>query len=307
MTMIEVKGKKIELLGDPHLGRRFMGDVPLHRRGEHEKLVNDTFRNHFLGLPKCAVHICMGDLFDRPIVPPEIIALAADAYAEATRLHPRTRFVLLAGNHDISRDLSAVNSFDILRRIIEPMGVMVVQGKGVMLDDLGLCPWVPDRSSAEIASELPECNVVFGHWDVVSPRSDWNIVPRNLPGNPRLVTGHDHLAREEGNLLVVGSMLPYAHGEDRGEVYRTVTLTELAEIEDTRMLCLRIVLGEGERLPDGIDALQVKSIRRGEELLPDIQVGFDGLDMASLFAEVMTGAGVGEALKGTLYERYRTR
>ena len=306
-----VNGTRIALLGDPHLGRRFVNGVPMHRRGDRENMVAAAFKASFKQIDGAA-HICMGDIFDRPVVPPHIVALAADTYKDAIARHPGVTFILLRGNHDATRDMEGVTSFDLLRRIIEPLGVVVVHefADTILLHDgpsLGVCPWSPSNTSTEIAEGLDRCDAAFGHWDVVNPSSDTNLVPRNLKTGI-IVTGHDHKPRQVDNVLVVGSMQPFSNGEDpEGIMYRTVTLAELEAISDTSQLCLRVVLKEGETLPDDLDALQIQVMHEGEEASDHMEVGFQGLDMEATWRDVMAEHGVQGELSVTLFNRYRNR
>lgn len=299
MQTLDLTGTKVGLLGDPHLGRRFVNNVPLHRRGDHEKLVNAGFRKHLIGASGLDFHVCMGDLFDRPVVTPETVMFAADCYVYAAQYYPRTRFVVLAGNHDLAKDLDAVNSFDLFSRIVDHAGILCVRNTPVLSNGLLFVPYgcAPGEARSRAA---------FGHWDLVNPTSSHNLVPKLDTG--LYVTGHDHVARVETRhgikTICTGSMQAYAHGE--GEPYRTVTLAELEAISDTHDLCLRVVLAEGEELPE-IDALQVSVKREKQEENLDLDVGFEGFDMQKIFSEIMQKNEVGEQLISELSERYRNR
>ena len=303
------------MLGDPHLGRRFVNNVPLHRRGDHETAINNHFREHMIEAASSGLdfHVNMGDLFDRPVVTPETVALAADVYREAAILAPNTKFIVLAGNHDLSRDVDAVNSFDLFARIVGQFGVISVNRETYVKDNLAFVPFSPAHTATEMVGIIKHFSLdaAFGHWDLVNPASDHNMVPKL---NTKLyVTGHDHLGREEERhgvrTICTGSMLAFAHGE--GEPYRTVTLAELELISPVELygLCVRVVLKEGEELPVGLDALQVGFMRekQGDTLDLDLNVEFEGFDMASIFTDTMTKHGVSTDLTGQLFERYRGR
>jgi DNA repair exonuclease SbcCD nuclease subunit len=310
-----INGHSITCLGDPHLGRRFTHNVPLHRRGDREAMVETVFREHFETLDNPDYHVCMGDLFDRPVVAPADLMIVLDTYAQAIERNPRTRFIILAGNHDLGRDLEAVSSFDIVATwaALLPEGkVRVVKDKPLYENKMLFCPWHPSISSKEMVDGYhgPGVDAAFGHWDVVNPKSDFNMVP-SIPFCPLYITGHDHHQRalqgDDRTTYVIGSMQPYAHGEDDGEMYRTVSLSELLDIPDTRQLCLRVVLKPGEELPDGLDALQIESWTEAEfEEDVDMRVALDGFDMTALFDKTMTKHGVSQELTSKLFERYRS-
>src|ERR1700676_3269686 len=99
-----IENGTIKILGDPHIAKVFTNNVPLHRRGEREKMVWLQFER---GLhPEGAdCHVMTGDLFDRAIVQYEALMRAASLYRVAASSYPNTTFVVMRGNHDASRDL----------------------------------------------------------------------------------------------------------------------------------------------------------------------------------------------------------
>ena len=99
------------LLGDPHLGRTFVHGVPLHRRGEREAMLWRDFAQS-LSSVAAPLHICMGDLFDRAVVSYDTIVSAARLYMHAAAKFPQTKFIILRGNHDTSRDADKVSAFE---------------------------------------------------------------------------------------------------------------------------------------------------------------------------------------------------
>jgi DNA repair exonuclease SbcCD nuclease subunit len=321
---LNLDGVRVALLPDAHLGRKFVNDVPLHRRGERERMIEDDFCRHLAMAEDADLHVCVGDLFDKAVVSLDTIMFAAKAYMNAVDAFPETQFIVYPGNHDLSRNLEAVSAYDIFRQIIEtaersnitvlrdhPM-TEVVKGRA-----FGFVPWHPVKSSAEMAQDMlnysaRHLTAIFGHWDIINPGSDHNIVPvETVRGRTDLIiTGHDHrrrLMNYGGDLqvLVTGSMQPYAHGEDvTGEMYRTVSLAELARIEDTRNLCLRVVLADGEEMPE-VDALQVKPMRQ-KALEEELSVSFETFDMASIFADVFASKGISPEITKLVMDRYRT-
>ena len=97
--LLNHRDKSIYILGDTHLDRRFVSNVPLHRRGERERMVWDQFVRE-LDPQRCEYHIHMGDLFDKPVVSLSMILKTATAYLSAAKAHPNTKFRILRGNHD---------------------------------------------------------------------------------------------------------------------------------------------------------------------------------------------------------------
>src|SRR5277367_6305370 len=123
------------VLGDGHLGKQFIHNVPLHRRGDHERIVWAKFEES-LDPQGAEVHTNLGDLFDRPVVPYAIVWRAAQLYIDTARRYPQTIFVVLRGNHDASRDLEAISAFDIFAGLVAGHSNIVVVKDSYSIDDL---------------------------------------------------------------------------------------------------------------------------------------------------------------------------
>lgn len=276
-----------KLMGDPHLGRAFLNDVPLHRRGEREQMQWADFARR-LDPEGAPFHICMGDLFDKPVVPPAVVLTAALGYIGAAREHPSTEFYVIRGNHDASRDLQATTSFDLFQHLVSRESNITVVYGVVHIPAIKAClfGWQPIEPAAEyVTGALGEgatgVEIVFGHWDT-DPRSDpHNLIPtRQLAdaGVQRAYTGHVHkpseFTRDGVEVTVVGSMQPYAHGEQINEdIYVTLTLAELAE-HDVTNKCVRVVLEPGEIIETVPNCLQFKTLRKEDTSeLPEIEIG----------------------------------
>jgi hypothetical protein len=62
--------------------------VPLHRRGDREKMVWADFERS-VSETSADIHINLGDLLDRPVVPYDVIVRAARIYAQRPSITPR--------------------------------------------------------------------------------------------------------------------------------------------------------------------------------------------------------------------------
>lgn len=315
--VIEVKGFRIAMLGDPHLGRKFENNVPLHRRGEREEMQwADLARSLETD---CDVHVCMGDLFDKWFVSYDAIARAASIYLEASIRNSERLYYVLQGNHDASRDLERHSAFALFRKLLgdqvvvlgsEPEGFVLTDQHGSSL--YGVClPWHPVLSALELveahANEISCADIVFGHWDVVAIGENPNIIPaaklKEL-GVKQAATGHDHTARDmviDGlPVIVTGSMQPYSFAEDPdGKLYVTLTLPELKTKLDgnpdaLKDKCVRVILQPGEVIDFAVNALMLKPIKAIEAREEGEAVEFAAFDFEHLFQQAMTAAGVNE-------------
>lgn len=309
--LVEINGLKVEVLGDPHLGKKFVNGVPLHRRGEREAMVWADFRASLSTL--CDVHVTVGDLFDKAVVPFNVILDASLAYRQAAAGNRGTLYVILMGNHDGSRDADFRSAFDVFEALVqgEPH-IVVVRDKAYEFGGMGFCPWHPFRASEEIAAELPESvKAVFGHWDVIGfARDSHNYLPVDwIAAHPNVAiyTGHDHKRRIEGRVAVVGSLQPFAHGEDPDDAddptYVTLTLEEV-DGRDLSAKCVRLDLKPGE-VPPELDCLQLTTRRISEQGEPEVlDVNFDAFDMEALFRGVLSEAGVPDDIASQVFGRY---
>ena len=287
---------KFDLLGDPHLGRAFKTGVPLHRIGEREAMVWCSFGTSLFEADK-PLHINMGDLFDKFVVPPEVLLEAARLYRQAAKSSPNTTFVVLRGNHDVSRDVNRASSFDIFKALMEDvLNVLVVSDTHVVIDNMGFVPFDPWKSAAEQVADLPDgLDMIFTHFDFL----DWggiHVLPTELlasKGILKVYNGHDHIAREETrhgvSVTMTGSLQPYSHAEDPLETfYRTVTLAELDGLE-TKNLNVRVLLAEGEALPEGLDCLSLVA-KRAPTSVEDTEVDtaeFDSFDLSKALEDLL--------------------
>lgn len=314
---LEINGLQVEALGDPHLGKKFVNGVPLHRRGEREAMVWRDFR---ASLAKdCDLHVTMGDMFDKAVVPFSVILDAAMAYRTAATISPHTQYVILMGNHDGSRDADFRSAFDVFAALVQDIANLhVVRQSATIIAGLAFCPWDPFVTAEAMIADVPDdVAAVFGHWDIIDvARQSHNFLPvewLSKRPNVRVFTGHDHKARVERvngvTVNIIGSMQPFAHGEDADDqepLYRTLTLAELECGEPERFInkCVRLDLKPGETPPD-LDCLQLTTRRITEEGEPEeLTVAFDSFDMEGLFKGALGEAGVPDEIGALVLTRY---
>jgi predicted phosphodiesterase len=298
--------EQVAVLGDPHLGRKFKTGVPLHRVGEREEMVwaqfEDTLKGNFSD--EIHFHVNMGDLFDKFVVAPEVVLRAAQIYQEATSLIEGVIFVILEGNHDVSKDSARKSSFDLFARLVahDPM-IKVVRKEPWACGGFGFVPYHPFRPTEELVADLPDgLTAVFGHWDI----QDWggtNVIPTKLLAEkqiPLAVSGHDHVARKERrdgvDIIVTGSMQPYTHAEDKiGEWYVT---TSLPIEEDMTNKNVRVLLKEGETLPTDLECLSItaKRVTDEDEKVEVDTAEFESLDLGHMLFTVLQDLSIKDEL-----------
>lgn len=283
---------KFVTMGDPHLGRHFKTGVPLHRKGEREEMVWADFQQGIEGATP-GIHVCMGDLFDKAVVAPEVVIRAAQIYRNG---NPKTTYFILRGNHDASKDTRRKSSFDLFKLLVADLPNVIVVEETVVQGQMAFIPYDPFLTAEDQVAELPECvDLVFMHHDYQDWGGDYVIPTQSLfaQGITRVVNGHDHLARVETRhgvtVTMTGSLQPFTHAEDpAGDWYVTVTLAELAEMDVTNKN-VRVLLSEGETLPADLDCLSLtaKRVTEDEEGLEVDTSEFESLDLKDLLANAL--------------------
>jgi DNA repair exonuclease SbcCD nuclease subunit len=295
---------KYEVLGDPHLGRKFETGVPLHRKGEREHMQREKFLASLMNA-KAEVHVTMGDLFDKFIVPPEVVLFASHAYMRAAEDNPNTTYVVLRGNHDVSRNADKASSWDLFCALVDQHpNVWAVDEHPIEYEGMLFVPYDPfnyDHLEVHLNAGI---ETVFGHFDIVD-FGGHNVAPTELfarYGVKTLVNGHDHVGRrlvQHGvEVIVTGSMEPFTHAEDKtGDLYVTVTLDELAKL-DVRNKNVRVLLKDGETLPDDLDCLSLvakRVIDDDADRTVDTEE-FDSLDLDDMLALSLDGLTVKDSV-----------
>ena len=298
--VIEIAGHKFKLIGDPHLGRVFKTGVPTHRLGDRERLVEEQFYAEISDRTSVPV-IIMGDLFDKYSVPESLVLWAADKLNEAAEWK---KIYVLRGNHDLSRDEEKRGSFDVLEKLC-PNVVFVKGVWEIQLENgyLALFGYDAFKSATELANQLTvNCNYLaaFGHYDLTSHGSDFNLVPTEVFAAlkiPTVYTGHIHRAqtieRHGVTVHAVGSMQPYAHGEQaEGDLlYQTLTLDEFnaRNPEDFLDVNLRILLKGDEVFDTQLDCLSLVFKHIADAEAEPLEVAYDSFDSDNILTECLDG------------------
>lgn len=265
------------LIGDPHLGRKFEVGVPAHRRGEREARQLRKFIEQ-LAAPGDMV-VMVGDLFDNPYVSHTIVKQAIDAVLAAAINRPSTLFIMMAGNHDMPRKVTATAAFNVFKVACHRRYPnLFILTKPALIGEVAFFPWEWDRNAVDQVTSLARTArgsagpvAAVGHWDLSSfGGEDLHLAPvvalRDAFGTVPLYSGHYHAPRDyvvDGvTIHGTGSLEPYGHGEDpEGLIYVTMTLAEAlaAPPDSLRDKCVRITLAPGEEKPT-LDAFAVTAV-----------------------------------------------
>lgn len=287
-------------IGDVHLGKKFRSkDIPLDKRGVREKLLIARFQLYVNNAIKQSKNgnykgvVLLGDLFDSFCVSYEDLLMAYQILYEFEK--NQIGCYVLAGNHDVSKDTTRVSAFSLLRKMMSDSGCKYIgfienEVKTYLLDGIYYI-FVPYHHEKTYEEQLkPYANlsgrkVVFGHFE--EPYTNW------LKSNfDEIYTGHIHLPRREGNVTVVGSIMPFTFAEDAtNQFMRTCSLNEYESDKEKGLSsyrCYRIKLNQGEELPDNPDCLQMSVYKEREvETETDLTVAFETFDFEELMHEAL--------------------
>lgn len=303
------------ILGDSHIGRTYIAGVPLHRRGELEASLLAQFIDE-VTFPDVDLHVHLGDLFDKAVVSYDLILKAAETYLSVAAQHPNCTYVILRGNHDVYRDLTKRSAFDVFEQLVQSRkNILVVKDKAIRVGDHAFVGYSVERRADEILTDdLKGCHTLFGHYDVDAFGGDGhNLVPTQRAaelGIQTIVTGHVHkprqFSRDGVDVIVHGSMRPFAHGEESDDsLYVTLSLEDLAAADPKylRNRCVR-VLGVPDE-PVDCHQLVIKRPDTEKGDLPKVELG--NFDMEALFRETFVEAGVPDNISEQVMLQYQTR
>ena len=227
--------------------------------------------------------------------------------------NPGTTYYVIGGNHDISRDLEKKGALDLFELIVSACeNVIVVRhhdgGHFTTIGgvDVGLFAFHPTLAAADMVTQPIE--IAVGHYDTMFGGD--NLVPtRRLAevGCATVYTGHvhcpDRFKRDGVGVVQVGSMQPYAHGEDDGRMYVTLRPDEIGG-KDLSGMCVRVLLKRGEVFAEPIDCLQLTFKREGEAEAERQEVTLGDFDLMALFAEAFDEAGVPADIRKQITDRF---
>lgn len=304
----------LKVLGDPHLGRKFINGVPLHRRGDREIMQKLDFEQSLLNLnDDVEYHINVGDLFDKTYVSYNTILFAVETYVRASTNRPDVSFIVNRGNHDASRDSDKASAYDVFSACLGGIDNIHILGDDPVKFDgkFTVIPWHPFNSALEVVNNNSETikgsEFVVGHWDVVEIADEYNRIPASRLkelGVKYAISGHDHNARQievdELPISVTGSMQPYSHAEDKdGKLYVTLSPDEVEKDRDRlKNMCVRV---RGS-LSEPLDCLQLSFTK--EEKPEEVKVEYDTFDIGAIFEDAFEEFSVPKELKEKIIDKY---
>ena len=290
------------LIGDAHLGRTFRADVPLDRRGEREQLLRQAFIDKLEEAAELKADkvIQVGDLFDKAVVPLEVLLDTAQIIEQFAKKHRLMWVHIMAGNHDLAKQSDRKSCFEVLALLLSHLPNVQVTTETANLDGKTLL--VPYSYTIDFAERMPavgQFDVICTHEDEEVLHKNWGAIKKSLALNGKVYNGHIHAKGEiTRDMENIGSVLPLAHGEDpEGVMYITLTPDELEILnpEILRNACVRVRVPHGAAIPNAVDCLQWKVERldaTGQELAETLfTTSGDELDVERRMRELLEPLG----------------
>lgn len=306
------------IITDTHIGKKWAANVPLHRRGDREKLQRETFANILANCHEDLYHL--GDLFDSWNVSNDDLMFVHHCVDEWSLNNRGCQANFIAGNHDLSRS-GKISSFEILKELFASRENVHFH---VRPDDEVNWLWDPDHSYRLVIpfsyqkSYAEMVKPFLGkHYANVYVHADMPDVEalKQLDAD-HIYSGHLHNLRPNnvvGGVEFVNSMLPLNHYEAvgtqwDGTLYKTYDCVDQFYVSnaDVHDKCVKIRVHENEDAPnrEDIDAMQVIIVRAEEEdskTFEEVELG--EFDSRKVFDECMKD--VHEELKEEIWGLYK--
>jgi DNA repair exonuclease SbcCD nuclease subunit len=250
----------MRVIGDPHLGREFIANVPLERRGEREAMMMTEFEKQLNDSKDMTVIV--GDLFEHPIVSFQTLYKTCELILVAAAMQPLRPIIIMAGNHDLNKATDKKAYIHIMEMIFERVPNVHVLLLPSVLFGTAFFPWqygVTAIEQLELLDWTTAPITAIGHWDLESyGGDDSHLCPAQEladRGITRIISGHWHVS---GDYIVdgipvycTGSMQPMTHAEDKeGKLYVTLTKQEYEKLdpETLRDNYVRVYINEDEEV-----------------------------------------------------------
>lgn len=287
------------LIGDPHIGKKFKSkDIPLDKKGLREQLLKHQFMTLLRkGEESGKPIIILGDLFDSYCVSYDDFLWTFDILKNMN-----TPVYIIRGNHDYSKDLTRISAFTLLNQLFYHHSMVKLITDITLIGNSLLVPYYHDQDLQPMLEPyIDKGYTIYGHFE--EPMYPWLCSHFE-----HVYTGHLHSPKQEGNLTIVGSIMPFTFGEDPTNSFmKTCTLAEYKEdvlkgLDSGK--CYRLKLAEGEELPLGHSSLQMSRYIEKKEIEEDLEVEFEEFDITSLFHSALDNLGLYDEVVN-LYDNYR--
>lgn len=281
---------RIQVIGDCHLGRKFLNGVPKNRLNHREQIVFSKFEGILNQKDYIDLYVIVGDLFDKTVISNECLNRTIDIIKNSVLRNKNSHYFIINGNHDEVKDKNRISSFSLLKRyftesiklpnlnIINEYTAPIRVSKIDSL--LYFSHYDPFTSNDKIDPRLVEplktskesLRIIFGHFDIEdfdgNTKYNSTLISEFQYENFNLIiTGHIHKPSQftlnNTHVVVSGSLQPFAFGEEIKEddgLYQTMTISRCNDllsqnIDIFKDSNVRLLYKKEEIFPSGFDCL----------------------------------------------------
>lgn len=211
----------LTILNDLHVGAVRTGGTTPKSAYELRRYISQSFENLIETVPAGSDLMILGDLFDAYSVPYlDLLAtyMALDLWCTQ---RPQQTLYLVAGNHDLSKTVSTMSSFQFLGKLLTLEGtranVEVIELPTLTKHGY-VIPHLPNQDLFNLAlAEVPACDFLFLHCNydnafAVESDHSLNISPEQARAAPvgRIIVAHEHQGRQalNGKVIIPGNQIP---------------------------------------------------------------------------------------------------
>ena len=260
---------KLYMINDTHLGvRRQSGTTPESRAALSEFMYQQF--SQLLALTQGNDLMILGDLFDCYQVSKKDEIRVYQLLSQWQRDNPQQRLILVAGNHDLSRNSKDISSFENLCTYLTHQshhGTQMVMGEIGYLPEYhtAIVPHLPNQALFDDAIEslfqLPDLAYVCFHCNYdnhFAQQSDHSlnlsaeVAQRFAQQHTHLIFAHEHQQRDFSHVHIIGNQIPSSIADCLGNTSKRLAYLENNELYYQTVLTLSELYSEHDWQNDAL-------------------------------------------------------
>ena len=260
---------KLYIINDTHLGvRRQSGTTPESREALSEfmyqqfsQLLNLTHGNNLM---------ILGDLFDSYQVSKKDEIRVYQLLTQWQYHNPQQQLILVAGNHDLSRNSKDISSFENLCTYLthqQHQGTQVIMRKTHYLPEYrtAIIPHLPNQTLfneaiqallllSDLAYVCLHCNYDnhFAQENDHSLNLSAQVAQQFVQRNIHLIFAHEHQPRDLNHIHIIGNQIPSSINDCLGNSYKRLAYLEKQQLHYQTVLNISEIYREQDWQSDAI-------------------------------------------------------
>jgi UDP-2,3-diacylglucosamine pyrophosphatase LpxH len=220
---------KTRVINDTHLDvQRSAGSTPSSNQ-DLTQFINSDF--HRLVHADTGTLIVLGDLFDAGTVGFSTLMSAYGSLVEYLE-EKHNKVVLVAGNHDLTRDTTQLSSFGYLCYLLRRYRNFTEVFEPTMVGSDYIIPHLPNQQMFDEAlKQVPNCRTLMLHCNIdspfaVHPDHSLNALSNTLNAIPcnYVLCAHEHQTKQIGKITIPGNQIPSSIADCLGTEVKSFSL-----------------------------------------------------------------------------------